>query len=65
MEAFAGLEYGKCCWRVRLIGRHIKTSPTSSGNTSVMLQVELAGLGAFGNQINRYLERSIYGYHAD
>ncbi len=65
MEAFAGLEYGKCCWRVRLLGRHIKTSPTSSGNTSVMLQVELAGLGAFGNQINRYLERSIYGYHAD
>lgn len=65
MEAFAGIEYGKCCWRVRLLGRHIKNSAEGDGNTSVMLQLELAGLGTVGHKIDKFLERGIYGYHAD
>jgi LPS-assembly protein len=27
MDTFAGIEFGKCCWRVRLVGRHLKRSP--------------------------------------
>jgi LPS-assembly protein len=62
VEAFAGLEYGRCCWRVRMLARRIKTSATSNASTSIMFQVELAGLGAFGDRIETYLERGIYGY---
>jgi len=62
MDAFAGIEYGKCCWRVRLLGRHFKRRPDENASTSIMLQVELAGLGAIGNPIGKFLEREIYGY---
>ena len=65
MDAFAGIEFGQCCWRVRLLARNYKNSPDSSGITSVMLQVELAGLGAFGQSIDKFLESGIYGYHTD
>jgi len=64
LEAFAGIEFGRCCWRLRLLGQHLQTGD-DGGNTSVMLQVELAGLGSFGNQIDKVLERGIYGYHTD
>jgi LPS-assembly protein len=65
VEAFAGLEFGRCCWRLRLLGQHLKRDADTPGNTSVMLQLELAGLGSFGNRIDQLLERGIYGYHAD
>jgi LPS-assembly protein len=65
MDAFAGIEFGQCCWRMRLLARNYKTSPDSDGTTSVMLQVELAGLGTFGESIDKFLERGIYGYHTD
>lgn len=64
VEAFAGIEFGRCCWRLRVLGQHLQTG-NDSGNTSLMLQVELAGLGSFGNQIDTLLERGIYGYHTD
>jgi LPS-assembly protein len=64
VEAFAGIEFGRCCWRLRVLVQHLQTG-NDSGNTSVMLQVELAGLGSFGNQIDTLLERGIYGYHTD
>ena len=62
VDAFAGIEFGRCCWRLRIVGRHLKTSGDDGGNTSVMLQLELAGLGAFGNSIDKLLEEGIYGY---
>jgi LPS-assembly protein len=65
LEAFAGIEFGRCCWKLRLLGQHLQTAGQDSGNTSVMLQIELAGLGSFGNQIDTLLERGIYGYHTD
>lgn len=65
VEAFAGVEVGRCCWRLRLLGQHLKRSADADGSTSVMLQLELAGLGSFGNQIDKLLERGIYGYHSD
>jgi len=64
-ETFAGISYGKCCWRLHLLARHINNQPGTNGETSVMLQVELAGLAKFGNKIDQYLERGIYGYTAE
>jgi LPS-assembly protein len=65
MEAFAGIEFGQCCWKVRVLGRHFKNQPDSPGSNSVMLQLELAGLGALGSPVNRFLEEEIYGYQVD
>ena len=62
MDAVAGIEFGKCCWRIRLLGRHFKRQPNAAASTSVMLQVELAGLGAVGDPIGEFLDREIYGY---
>jgi LPS-assembly protein len=64
-DAFAGLEFGQCCWKIRVIGRHFKNSADSPANTSVMLQVELAGLGAFGSSVDSFLQREVYGYPVD
>jgi len=62
VEAFAGLEYSQCCWRVRLLGHHLKNEPGSAGTNSVMLQVELAGLGSIGQRVDKFFERDIHGY---
>jgi len=65
VEALAGIEYGRCCWRLRLVGQHLQSGQDSAGSTSVMVQVELAGLGAIGQRIDELLEHNIYGYQAD
>ncbi|ESQ14231.1 MAG: LPS assembly protein LptD [Thiohalocapsa sp. PB-PSB1] len=65
MDAFAGIEYGKCCWRIRLLGRHFKRSPDDVASNSIMLQLELAGLGAIGNPVGKLLEQEVYGYQID
>ena len=65
VDAYAGIEFGRCCWRLRILGRQLKTSADSDGNTSIMLQLELAGLGAVGNQIDKLLEQGIDGYELD
>jgi LPS-assembly protein len=65
MEAIAGVEFGQCCWRLRLVGRHFKNSPDSTGSNSVMVQLELAGLGSIGNSIDSFLSSEIYGYQVN
>lgn len=65
VDAFAGIEFGRCCWRLRVVGRHLKTPTQEEGNTSVMVQLELAGLGALGSSIDKLLEQGIYGYRSD
>ncbi len=62
MEAFAGLEFGRCCWRVRAVARRYKNKPGEDLNNSILLQLELAGLGEFGQRVDRFLEQTIYGY---
>lgn len=64
-DAFAGLELGQCCWKLRLLGRHYKSRAGSDGSTSVMVQLELAGLGALGSSVESFLQREIYGYQVD
>jgi len=64
-EVFAGLEYGRCCWRVRLLARHLRNKPDRPGINSVMLQIELPGLGSIGSRVDKFFEHSIYGYFSD
>jgi len=64
VDAVAGIEFGRCCWRLRVVGRHLKTPTQQEGSTSVMVQLELAGLGALGSSIDNLLEQGIYGYRA-
>lgn len=64
-DAFAGIEFGQCCWKVRVLGRHFKNSAESAATTSVMLQIELAGLGAFGSSVDSFLQREVYDYQVD
>jgi LPS-assembly protein len=64
-EAFAGIEFGQCCWKLRILGRHFKSSPEDAGTNSVMLQLELAGLGSFGSSVSSFLQEEIYGYQVD
>ncbi len=65
MEAFAGVQYGQCCWKVRALVRSFLNSPDDDPNLSFMLQMELASLGTFGNDIEEFLERGVYGYEVE
>ncbi len=65
IDRFAGFEYGSCCWRVRLIGRHYVSNRTGENDTSVMLQLELKGLSSVGTSDDTFLRRGIRGYSPD
>lgn len=62
LETVAGLEYGDCCWRIRTLLRRYLESSGSEYNTTALIQLELTGLGALGNDIDNFLDRTIYGY---
>lgn len=65
IEALAGIEYGRCCWRIRALVRQYANGTGDDHNISFLLQLELNGLGRLGNDIDKVLERGIYGYHRD
>lgn len=65
LEALAGIEYGKCCWRIRALARRYTDSNGNDHNLAFMLQLELNGLGRLGDDIDSTLERGIYGYRTD
>lgn len=65
IDRFAGLEYGSCCWRIRLIGRHYLSNRTGERDTSVMLQLELKGLSSVGTSDDAFLRRAVRGYSPD
>lgn len=65
-ESFFGFERETCCWRFSLIGRRflntINADGTAQSNNAVFLQFELKGLTSLGDQVDRFLERSVTGY---
>ena len=65
IDRFGGFEYGSCCWRIRLIGRHYVSNRTGESDTSVMLQLELRGLSSVGTSDDAFLRRGIRGYSPD
>ncbi|MCG6965095.1 MAG: LPS assembly protein LptD [Chromatiaceae bacterium] len=65
LEALAGIEYGRCCWRIRALLRSYTDGTGDSHNLGFLFQLELNGLGRFGDRIDDTLKRGIYGYRAN
>jgi len=77
-DSFIGIEKENCCWRFRLLARHYMNNVTiinnqavitSAGTTvpgssqeGVFFQIELKGLTGFGDDVDQFLQKSIYGY---
>ncbi len=62
LDAFAGFEYGSCCWALRLVARHYVNDLDEESNNALYLQLELKGLTRVGNSISNLLEHGILGY---
>jgi LPS-assembly protein len=63
LESLAGIEYDSCCWATRLVLRDYINNPTEQErNLAVFFQIELKGLGAFGQNSDRLLADSVLGY---
>jgi len=62
LEAVAGVEYGRCCWRLRALVRQYSNTTGDDQTLAFLLQLELNGLGRFGDDIQSTLRDSIYGY---
>lgn len=64
-ERFAGLEFNSCCYAVRGLFRQFQANRRSVSaqlQTGYLLQFELKGLGAFGDQIPKFLSKAIPGF---
>ncbi len=69
-ESFVGIEKETCCWRLRVIGRRYINganttdilAPDAKPENALFVQLELKGLTSFGNQIDKFLQRSLTGY---
>ena len=64
LETLAGIEYDSCCWATRLVVRdYINNILDSDRNLAIFFQIELKGLGNFGQKTDTLLEKSILGYN--
>ncbi|MDI2592340.1 LPS-assembly protein LptD [Pseudomonas sp. 681] len=71
LEAFGGIEYDNCCWKLRLINRYWvatdeisqQTPQNEKGDHGVFLQIVLKGLGGVtGAKVESFLDKGIQGY---
>ena len=63
LEGLLGIEYQNCCWATRLVARnYINDADDDDRNLAIFFQLELKGLGDFGEKTEKLLERSILGY---
>lgn len=62
-ESLGGIEYESCCWATRLMVRdYVNDASDDDRNLAVFFQLELKGLGNFGQKTEALLEQSILGY---
>jgi LPS-assembly protein len=64
LDQFVGIEYGSCCWALRVVTRRFVSSRTGDSDTSVGLQLELKGLSSVGVDYEAFLSGAIRGYSA-
>lgn len=69
LEAFGGLEYDSCCFKVRVINRYwvdydeYETVTDDTSNRGIFLQIVLKGLGSVtGNRVESLFDQGIPGY---
>jgi len=64
LDQFVGIEYGSCCWALRVVTRRFVSSRTGDSDTSIGLQLELKGLSSVGVDSESFLREAIRGYSA-
>jgi LPS-assembly protein len=62
LDLLAGVEYGSCCWSVRLIGRHHRDNISTELDRSLFLTFEFKGLGSLGGRLEDALEEGLLTY---
>ncbi|MFK8015153.1 MAG: LPS-assembly protein LptD [Gammaproteobacteria bacterium] len=62
LERFAGVEYERCCWAVRLVSRSYVNNRDGGTDKALFAQFELKGLTSIGTRVDAFLERGILGY---
>lgn len=65
LETIAGLQWDSCCVAVRLVARRYVHNRAGDLSNSVLLEIELKGLGSAGQDTRRALRRAILGYNRD
>lgn len=69
LESVAGVEYQNCCWRASLVGQRQLEDKDGDGDLeadrTILFQIQLTGLGGFGDKLDSLLERSIPDYRRD
>ncbi len=77
IEAFGGVEYDDCCFRIRLIARRYLNIPAGPNivtgedvevvrpDQGVFLQIVFKGMGGVGNGIESMLARGVRGYRTE
>lgn len=65
LEGLAGVQWDSCCMAVRLVGRRYVRNRDGDLNNTLMLEVELKGLGSAGRDARSVLRRGILGYYRD
>ena len=65
LEEFYGLEYGSCCWGLRVVSRRFISTRDGNRETTIGLQLVLKGMTNVGTAADKLLERGILGYSAD
>lgn len=65
LEEFYGLEYGSCCWGLRVVSRRFISTRDGTRDTTFGLQLVLKGMTSVGTAADKLLERGILGYSAD
>jgi len=65
LEQFYGIEYGSCCWGLRLVSRRHISTRDGSRDSSIGIQLVLNGMSSIGTAADKMLEHGILGYSAN
>ncbi len=62
LESLLGIQYDSCCWAARLVGSDYYNKTDKKLDFGMFFQLELRGLGIFGQKTDELLKESILGY---
>lgn len=69
LETVSGVEYRDCCWKLRLVNRRLLADYSGTGQlearSTVLFQIQLIGLGGFGDKVDTLLENTVPGYRRE
>lgn len=62
LEVVAGAEYRNCCWAIRGVGKRFRHGAAAEVENSIMIELELTGLGRLGNDTQSFIEEVVRDY---